>query len=357
MPNTIANVLTGTVVVAVREPNDRRAQWSTVQQQAGVQSVLLYKAGSGGDGSTHFQMVPPTGITLTNWTTGIAASTYSFYHWLQALTANFIQMEFRFEDPNSDGWVEITWMGQQTLLGTAAWLQATLLDADTGGYGGVGETGLSFFNFGPLTLMSAMEAAINGEGVVTSASDWILERVRLELWDANPERTCYVDTIEINGVTYTIEPGGTAPAMSLDSGYTDVGYTDDGATLTYTADEADIDVEEETFSIDRVLTKETAEITANLAERTLRNMNNAMAGAVLVGNILTLGGGVNKTMNLRISGINEDGFFTQWFFPKATATGAVGMPFKKGEKTVIPVTWQALKPQNEPAVTIVNNAA
>ncbi len=357
MAKTIANVLTGVAELAVRQPLDALAEWSTLQQFAGVESVKLYKGGSGNAGSTHFQMVPPTGITLANWTTGIAAGQYSFYHYLQAIRANWVQMEFRFEDPNSDAWVEITWMGLQNALGTAAWVQQILLDADEGGYGGIGELGASFFNFGPLTAMSGMAAAIDGEGVVTDSSDWILERVRLELWEAAPERTCYVDSIVINNVAYTIEPGGTAPAMSLSSPFVEVGYTEDGVTITYTADEADVEVEEETFPIDRVLTKETAEITCNMAEGPLANLNNAMAGAVLVGNLLTIGAGVNKTMNLRIQAITPAGFLRQIFIPKATATGAVGMAYKKGEKTIVPVTFQALKPANEPAVTIVDNAA
>ncbi len=356
MAKTIANVLVGVADLFIRQPNDAIAEWLTTQRQAGSYSVKLFKGGTGNAGSTHFQMVPPTGITLAAWTTGISAGQYSFYHYLQAITANWVQMEFRFEDPNSDAWVEITWVGLQGTLGTAAWVQAILLDADTGGYGGIGEAGASFFNFGPLTAMSGMEAAINGEGVVTNASDWILERVRLELWEASPERTCYVDTLVVANVAYTIEPGGTSPAMSLSSPFTEVGYTEDGVTLTYTADEADIEVEEETVPINRVITKETIEITCNMAESSLYNIDKAMAGSVLSGSIITLGNGVNKTMNLKIAGKTPAGFNREILIPIATATGAVGMSYKKGEKTMVPVTFQALK-GDSPALTIVDNAA
>ena len=355
MSKTVANVLVGVAELFIRQPNDAIAEWTDEQYQAGARSVRLFKGGSGNAGSTHFQMVPPTGITLTNWTTGIAAGDYSFYHYLQAIRANWPQMEFRFEDPNSEAWVELTWAGLQNALGTAAWVQQTLLDADTGGYGGISETGASFFNWGPLTAMSGMEAAINGEGVVDNASDWILERVRLELWEAAPERRCYVDTIEINDVTYTIEPGGTAPAMSLSSPFTDMGYTEDGITMEYTADTVDIEVEEETVPIDRVITKETISVTCNMAESSLYNMDKAMAGAVLSGSILTIGSGVNKKMNLKIVSTNPASLIAEIFIPIATATGAVGMPYKKGEKTVVPVTFQALKPPGRPAFTVVYN--
>jgi len=356
MANTLKNVLVGVATLMIRQPNDAIAEWSTVQQYAGSQSVKLHKGGSGNAGSTHFQMVPPTGITLANWTTGIAAGHYSFYHYLQAITANWVQMEFRFEDPNSDGWVEITWAGLQSTLGTAAWVQALLADADEGGYGGIGELGASFFNWGPLTAMSAMEAAINGEGVVDNASDWILERVRLELWEASPERTCYVDSMVINNVAYTIEPGGTAPAMSLSSPFTEVGYTEDGVTLEYSAETTDIEVEEETFPIDRVITKETTLVTCNMAESSMFNLDKAMAGSALSGSIITLGDGVMKTMNLKIQGTNPDGFLREILIPLCTAMGTVGMSYKKGEKTIVPITFGALK-GDSPAVTIVENAA
>ncbi len=354
-----ANVLVGVATLSVREPNDAIAEWSTVREFAGSQSVRLYKGGSGNAGSTHFQMVPPTGITLAAWQTAIDldAGWYSFYHWLQALTANWPQFEFRFEDPNSDAWVEITAVPLQGTLGTAAWLQLALLTTHNGGYGGVGETGTSFFNWGPLTLLSGMEAAVNGEGAVTNASDWILERVRLELWETTPERTCYVDSIVVNNVAYTIEPGGTAPAMSLSSPYREIGYTEDGVNLTYTAEEVDIEVEEETVPIGRVITKETIEVTCNMAENTLANMTLAMAGAVLSGNILTIGSGVNKTLNLKIEGVTPEGFLRAIQIQKCTAMGAVGQSYKKGEKTVLPVTFQALKTTGLPAVTVVDNAA
>ena len=127
--------------------------------------------------------------------------------------------------------------------------------------------------------------------------------------------------------------------------------------MEYTADTADIEVEEETFPVDRVITKETVSITCNMAESSLYNIDKAMAGAVLSGSILTLGNGVMKTMNLRLTGTNPAGFTRMIHIPLATSTGAVGMPYKKGEKTVVPVTFHALKSANSEVCTIVDNAA
>ncbi len=353
MAKTIANVLTGVATLGIRQPNDAIAEWSTAQVYAGSYAVKLYKGGSGNAGSTHLQITPPAGVTLATFTTSI--TDYAFRHSLQAITANWVQMEFRFEDPNSDAWVELTAVPQQSTLGTAVYAQETLADNTQSGYGGVGEGGASFFNF-TLADLNLQEAAIDAEGVVDDASDWILERVRLELWEPEPERTCYIGSVTIAGVAYTIEPGGTAPAMSLSSPFVEVGYTEDGVTLEYTADEADIEVEEETFPIARVITKETVAITCNMAESSLYNIDKAIAGAVLSGSILTLGAGVNKTMNLKIAGINPAGFNREILIPLATSTGAVGMAYKKGEKTVVPVTFQALK-GDSPALTIVDNTA
>jgi len=154
------------------------------------------------------------------------------------------------------------------------------------------------------------------------------------------------------GVLYYHTTPGTASASVT----TEFGYTEDGVVLEYSADIADIDVEEETFSIDRVITKESVAITCNMAESSLYNINKAMAGSVLSGNILTLGDGVNKTMNLKIEGTDPDGFLLAIQIPKATARGAVGMSYRKGTKTIVPVTFAALK-SDSPAMTLVYNAA
>lgn len=354
MAKTISNVLTGVATLSIRQPNDAIAEWSRTQYQAGSYSAKLYKGGSGNDGSTHIELVPPTGITMTAWTAGI--TTNSFYHWASAVLGNFAQFEFRFEDPNSEGWAEITLVPLQTYTGTEAWVLQTMANDTPTGYGGHTELGTSFFEWG-LTDANLVEAAITAlDGGACAPEDWILTRVRVELWEAAPERTQYIDTITVMGTTYTVEPGGTAPAMSLSSPYTEVGYTEDGVTLEYNADTADIDVEEETFSIDRVITKETLKVTCNMAESSLYNIDKAMAGAVLSGSILRLGDGVNKTMNLKIEGLNPAGFIRAVQIPIATASGTVGMPYKKGAKTIVPVTFMALKGTSD-ACTIVDNTA
>ena len=358
---TISNVLVGVATLYVKQPNDAIAEWSDEHAYAGTYSAKLYKDGTGDAGSTHLQIIPPAGETLANWTIGAAAGEYTWYYWYEALTTNWVQAEFRFEDqtPGSEGWVEITCVPHQGHLGTAGWLQYDLATDPVVGFGGWGELGVgqNFFDWDLGDTVSTVEATINALPQVDSASDWVLTRVRFELWEAAPARSAWIDSVEINNVLYTIEPGGTAPAMSFSSPFTEVGYTEDGVSMEYAAEESDVMVHEETFPVDSKITKETITVTCNMAEASLANINNAMAGAVLSGNIITLGDGVNKTMNLKIEGTSPAGFLRAIQIPKAVASGTVGMSYKKGEKTIVPISFKALKEQDKPVCTIVDNAA
>jgi len=125
--------------------------------------------------------------------------------------------------------------------------------------------------------------------------------------------------------------------------YVEVGYTEDGVTMDYSPEESDIDVEEETFPIKRVITKETLSIICNMAESSLFNIDKAIAGSTLAGSTITIGDGANKEMSVKVVGKNPAGFDRTIEIPLATATGTVGMAYKKGEKTVVPLTFQALK--------------
>jgi hypothetical protein len=361
MAKTISNVLVGVATLYVKQPNDAIAEWSDTHAYAGTRSARLYKSGTGDEGSTHLQITPPAGETLANWTIGAAASQYTWYYYYEALAANWVQAEFRFEDPTegSEGWVEITCVPHQGHLGTAGWLQYDLVSDPAVGYGGWGELGIgqNFFDWSLVAHVTTVEGIINALPEVDNASDWELTRVRFELWESAPARSAWIDSVVLNGIPYTIEPGGTAPAMSFSSPFTEVGYTEDGVTMEYAAEATDIMVHEETFPIDSAITKESITVTCNMAEASLTNMNNAMAGAVLSGNIITLGDGVNKTMNLKIEGTSPAGYLRAIQIPKAVASGTVGMSYKKGEKTIVPISFKALKEQDKPVCTIVDNAA
>ena len=359
MAKTIANVLVGVATLSIRQPNDAIAEWSEPGYLLLPQSAKLLKTGSGNAGSTHVQFIPPTGITFA--TAMGDATQYGFAHFdpILAVNANWCHMELRFEDPNSVGWVEITCMPLQNNAGNADFADLAMVNngVDTM-CGGHTEEGVGFFDATLRNWSAAageIQATVNA--AVGDADLWILERVRVELWEPEPARHCYIGHVTIAGEEYNVTPGGNAPGMSLGSPYTEVGYTEDGVTMEYAAEQTDIMVHEETFAIDSAITKESITITCNMAEASLANMNNAMAGAVLSGSVITIGDGVNKTMNLKVEGTNSAGFLRAIYIPKAVASGTVGMSYKKGEKTIIPVSFKALKAQDTEVCTIVDNAA
>ncbi len=360
MGNTIANVLVGVASLAIRQPNDALAKWSRTQKYAGSYSAKLYKGGSGNAGSTHVEMVPPYDVNVDVDAFVADPTDYSFWYWYSAVTGNFVQFELKFEDPNSDGWMELTVVPHQNTLGvgpTTGWQQKSLALTDKIGYGGVNETGASFFDWDLGDTIAEAVTGPAGQAEAPVVGDWALTRVRLELWEATPERTAYVDSLEIDGTVYTLEPGGTGPAMKLSGPYTEVGYTEDGVTINYNAEVENIHVEEETFPVNASLKEESVEITCNMAESSLYNIDKAMAGSALSGNILTIGAGVLKEMSIKITGETPGGFIRSFEFPRVITAGAVGMSYRKAEKTVVPITFRALKPTSGDVGTYVDNIA
>lgn len=358
MGKTVENILVGAAVLSIKQARDMLASWSRTTPHTGSYSAKLYKSGEGSPGSTHIELVPPTGITLQAWNDGLI--TNSFYCKNNAVSAFWEQFEFRFEDPNSDAWAEITAIMFATpATGAATWEKKTLAVDTPCGYLCRTELDTDESEWSSLIAANGMLTELTALDTDACApEDWILTRVRVELWEATPERTALIDTVEIMGVTYAIEPGGDAPAISFGAPYIEVGYTEDGVTVTYTADTTPIKVAEETFPIGMVLSGEAYEIALSMAEATLANMNRAMAGSVLSGSILRLGGGVMKTLSLKIEGLNEAGYVRAIYLPKAVAIGAVGTKYIKDEKTLVPITLQALKPSaTEDAVQIVDNVA
>jgi len=131
----------------------------------------------------------------------------------------------------------------------------------------------------------------------------------------------------------------TATAAGAPAVVTQFGYTEDGVTIEYNPTIADIEVEEETFPISRVITKEEVTITANVAENQITNLEQALAGA-LGAAPLVLGAGTIQDFSLKIVGVSPAGTRTI-YVPYAHSVGVVGMSYKKGEKTIIPVSFKA----------------
>ena len=183
--------------------------WSTVQAHTGglmANSALLAK--TTGTGSTHVEFAPIDVVTFTAFDTAMNTTPgspgFSFWYW-QAAAGPGVQYELHFEDPDSDAWLEVTAVGLQGNTGSASWRHEQLGKGTLAGFGGVGETGTSFFDWGPLTDLDAILTDVTADVAVTDPGPWILTRIRLELWEASASTT-YVDDVTANGICYPLEP-------------------------------------------------------------------------------------------------------------------------------------------------------
>lgn len=146
----------------------------------------------------------------------------------------------------------------------------------------------------------------------------------------------------------------TTPNTASGSVTTELGYTEDGVTFEYSAEIADVEVEEETFPISRVITKEEVTVTCNCAENLAANLLQALAGGL--GTPIVLGGGLIQNFALRIYGNSPAGLHRTIYIPYAHSVGAVSMSYKKGEKTIIPITFKAYQGTSGGDVVTITDA-
>jgi hypothetical protein len=193
------------------DPAGATTAWSVVDSYNGSVSALLTQAAV--EGSTYVSVTPPTGITLNEIDT--LTTGWSFWHNLQDTKAYGPQVELRFThpyniNPDGAGHVDITLLPHQE-AGDGTWEQETLTSATYAGYYGNDPfDGTAFDEFSGTLTLADIETAINEEAAMTAnggftCGDWVLTRVKVELWEAGA-RTCYVDDLTINGTVYTFEP-------------------------------------------------------------------------------------------------------------------------------------------------------
>jgi hypothetical protein len=176
------------------------------------------------DGSIGVDVTPPAGIHLHDIDT--ITSGWSVYHRLQDTKPYGIQLELRFlhpynVNPDGAGHVDVTLLLHQE-AGDNTWELETVNSATTlaGYYGNDPWDATAFDEFSGTLHLADIEAAINEEAAMTAnggftCGDWVLSRVRVELWETGA-RTCYVDDLTINGTTYNFEPvqfGGSFKAI------------------------------------------------------------------------------------------------------------------------------------------------
>jgi len=122
-----------------------------------------------------------------------------------------------------------------------------------------------------------------------------------------------------------------------------IGYTVDGVSMTVRSSNANIKVEEEEGTIIRRLIDQEVDVTLNVAEGAMADLAAAIPGAVATSTtITTIGGGVLQSHRLTLVGINPAGLPRVIVLTAVNPTGEVGVPYKKGEVSVIPMTFSAL---------------
>jgi len=126
-------------------------------------------------------------------------------------------------------------------------------------------------------------------------------------------------------------------------------YTMDGVTLTISSSFADIKVEENVGTIIRRLTDQEVRVTLNFAEGSLENLVASIPGSAInvAGTIVTIGGGqagglLLQTFSMVLVGLNPAATARTITLTAVNPTGEVGVPYKKGEVSIIPVTFSCL---------------
>lgn len=121
-----------------------------------------------------------------------------------------------------------------------------------------------------------------------------------------------------------------------------IGYTVDGVTMTVSSSFFDAKVEENEGTIIRRLTDQEVKVSLNVAEGAIANLSAAIPGSDLTGAVLTIGGSDLQEHRLTLRGTTPAGRDRVIVLSRVNPTGEVGVPYKKGEVTVVPMTFSAL---------------
>lgn len=124
--------------------------------------------------------------------------------------------------------------------------------------------------------------------------------------------------------------------------YAEVGYTEDGVSISYSPTVSLTRVEEKTFPIGAYLDAEGGQIILNMSQSSLDLLNKAIAGALLAGSVISIGGGAIKYMSIKAVGVNPAGFARTVEAAMVVANGKVDLSFRKAKTTTVPMTFEVL---------------
>jgi len=219
--------------------DEGNATWNTTHE-VGTYSALLEKTGGTDiDSSVHLQFTPDYEVlTLADLQTAIDAGTPGsldpvwgfWYRNLAPVVGNFAQVELYFEDPISEGWLEVTILPCQGLTGDDTFTNRLLASTDIAGFGGNTPDGSSVFVWPPVGTIVDLDDKVLAAWIAaqpgTSAAAYELKRVRIELWEANLARTCHIDDVVINDHTYAVEPGLAGVELGPNSDYVALNFVE-----------------------------------------------------------------------------------------------------------------------------------
>lgn len=156
------------------------------------------------------------------------------------------------------------------------------------------------------------------------------------------------------GTVTNIVVSGINIALYIDN--TDVGYTEDGVKDIHTVEYYDIEADQSTLLLGKKKIKERKTIQVNVEEATLDNIKIAMGEENDVSNDgswkrLSFSGGTTVTEHvLRFEGLapGTTNKTRKLHIFKAVAIEVGEMAYKKGEKTLIPVTFEVVADTTKP---------
>jgi len=121
-----------------------------------------------------------------------------------------------------------------------------------------------------------------------------------------------------------------------------IGYTVDGVNMSVRSEFFNAKVEENEGTIIRKLLDQEVTVTLNVAEGAIANLAAAIPGSVLALAVLTVGGSALQEHRLTLKGLNPAGHERVIVLTNVNPTGEVVTPYKKGEVSVVPMTFSAL---------------
>lgn len=172
-------------------------------------------------------------------------------------------------------------------------------------------------------------------------------------------------TLYTGAVGTAVEPtsiAGAASGASPATGWTDVGGTQDGVTLSIEDQWSDLGVDQLVIAPDSRRTGRKVTVKTTMAEATLANLaiaisNSAPASGLLqIDDGLANGGFLPSFYALIIDGISPGGFRRRVKVRKVLSSANVEMAYKKDGQTLIPVTFQAYYVSSSIRAAVIEDA-